>query len=79
MQHLITKLDTESFAIYQKKMYRLKQGIFQCSLSNYFFQPKGTKVLSDAIPRLRKGTPFPNIPGATRNILILSIRYLRSP
>ena len=51
-------------------MYVLKQGIFQRSLSNYFIQPKGTKGLSDTIPWFRKGTPSPNIPGATRNIFI---------
>ena len=79
MQYLITNLDTDSFAIYEEAIYILKQAICQCSLSNYFIQPKGTKGLSDAIARLRKGTPFPNIPGANRNIFICSIRYVRSP
>ena len=78
MQYLITKLDTDSFAIYKKKtMYVLKQGIWQCSLSNYFIQLKGTKGLSDAIPRLRKGTPSPNIPEATRNIFIILLYKMR--
>ena len=60
-------------------MYVLKQGICQCSLSNYFIQPKYTKGLSDTMPWLRKGTPSTNIPGANRNISICSIGYVRSP